>query len=376
MLAKTPPMGWNSWNTFGNDISESLLKETADAFIDQGLKEAGYEYVVIDDCWSKMAREKGKLVADPDKFPGGMKALAGYIHGKGLKFGIYSCAGTKTCAGYPSSLEHEFADARTFADWGVDYLKYDYCNRPDAIDGHILYRRMAMALRNCGRDILFSACTGGNLADEEKRVRGSGAHIWRSTHDIQDSWSSIADIVRLQEGKDGTSALGCFNDMDMLVVGMYGKGNVALGGCTDEEYRTHFSLWCMMNSPLMIGCDVRNMSAAAREILTNKEVIALNQDEEGRQAYVASNNYDWNTHYAYAKPLSNGEYAICLVNMDDNKGRVNLFWWDMGLPTASGYGFMLRDLWAHEDLGVFAEGVSAELEPHACKLYRAKLAKL
>ena len=376
MLAKTPPMGWNSWNTFGNDISESLLKETADAFIDQGLKEAGYEYVVIDDCWSKMAREKGKLVADPDKFPGGMKALAGYIHGKGLKFGIYSCAGTKTCAGYPSSLEHEFADARTFADWGVDYLKYDYCNRPDAIDGHILYRRMAMALRNCGRDILFSACTGGNLADEEKRVRGSGAHIWRSTHDIQDSWSSIADIVRLQEGKDGTSVLGCFNDMDMLVVGMYGKGNVALGGCTDEEYRTHFSLWCMMNSPLMIGCDVRNMSAAAREILTNKEVIALNQDEEGRQAYVASNNYDWNTHYAYAKPLSNGEYAICLVNMDDNKGRVNLFWWDMGLPTASGYGFMLRDLWAHEDLGVFAEGVSAELEPHACKLYRAKLAKL
>ena len=376
MLAKTPPMGWNSWNTFGNDISESLLKETADAFIDQGLKEAGYEYVVIDDCWSKMAREKGKLVADPDKFPGGMKALAGYIHGKGLKFGIYSCAGTKTCAGYPSSLEHEFADARTFADWGVDYLKYDYCNRPDAIDGHILYRRMAMALRNCGRDILFSACTGGNLADEEKRVRGSGAHIWRSTHDIQDSWSSIADIVRLQEGKDGTSVLGCFNDMDMLVVGMYGKGNVALGGCTDEEYRTHFSLWCMMNSPLMIGCDVRNMSAVAREILTNKEVIALNQDEEGRQAYVASNNYDWNTHYAYAKPLSNGEYAICLVNMDDNKGRVNLFWWDMGLPTASGYGFMLRDLWAHEDLGVFAEGVSAELEPHACKLYRAKLAKL
>ena len=376
MLAKTPPMGWNSWNTFGNDISESLLKETADAFIDQGLKEAGYEYVVIDDCWSKMAREKGKLVADPDKFPGGMKALAGYIHGKGLKFGIYSCAGTKTCAGYPSSLEHEFADARTFADWGVDYLKYDYCNRPDAIDGHILYRRMAMALRNCGRDILFSACTGGNLADEEKRVRGSGAHIWRSTHDIQDSWSSIADIVRLQEGKDGTSVLGCFNDMDMLVVGMYGKGNVALGGCTDEEYRTHFSLWCMMNSPLMIGCDVRNMSAAAREILTNKEVIALYQDEEGRQAYVASNNYDWNTHYAYAKPLSNGEYAICLVNMDDNKGRVNLFWWDMGLPTASGYGFMLRDLWAHEDLGVFAEGVSAELEPHACKLYRAKLAKL
>ena len=172
------------------------------------------------------------------------------------------------------------------------------------------------------------------------------------------------------------SGPGCYNDPDMLVVGMYGKGNVGVSGCTDEEYRTHFSLWCMMNAPLMIGCDVRNMSAAAKEILTNKEVIALNQDEEGRQAYIASNNYGWNDFYAYVKPLADGDYAICMVNFRDDRGTVNLFWWDMGLPASSGYGFRLRDLWAHEDLGDFAEGIRVPVEPHACKVYRAKLVKL
>lgn len=376
MLAKTPPMGWNSWNTFGKDISDSLIRETADAFIDQGLKDAGYEYVVIDDCWSKMQREDGRLVADPVKFPGGMKALADYVHGKGLKFGMYSCAGLKTCASYPSSFEHEFVDAQTFADWGVDYLKYDFCNTPDKIDGSILYRRMSMALRNCGRDILFSACSWGSL-EEEKWIRGSGAHIWRSTGDINDSWASIKDIVRRQDGKECYSGPGCFNDPDMLVVGMYGKGNVGVSGCTDEEYRTHFSLWCMMNAPLMIGCDVRNMSAAAKEILTNKEVIALNQDEEGRQAYIASNNHSYNLFYAYVKPLANGEYAICLVNFwDDEAGLVELYWWDIGLPGNAGYGFQLRDLWSHEDLGVFPEGIQVRIPSHGCKVYRAKLVKL
>lgn len=374
MLAKTPPMGWNSWNTFGWNISEELIKEIADAWLDQGLLDAGYEYLVIDDCWSEKERDaNGLLVPDRNKFPSGMKALSDYVHAKGLKFGIYSCAGTMTCARHPSSFEHEFVDARTFAEWGVDFLKYDYCYKPHNIPGHILYRRMGMALRNCGREILFSACNWGN-DDVHKWIRSTGAHMYRSTGDIEDNWESIKNIALSQLDKGCYTTPYCYNDLDMLVVGMYGKGNVGRGGCTDEEYRTHFSLWCMMGSPLMIGCDIRNMNQTTKEILTNKEVIALNQDVEGRQIYVLE---QWNNSNVkiLIKLLSDGNYGIGFFNMGDVEGEGSLQFWDMGLSSSTGYGFKLRDLWEHEDVGVYKEGYTCRLKPHHCRVFRAELVK-
>ncbi|MDR0196776.1 MAG: glycoside hydrolase family 27 protein, partial [Oscillospiraceae bacterium] len=222
ILAKTPPMGWNSWNTFGNSISEKLIKEVADAFVERGLKDAGYEYVVIDDCWSEKSRdENGRLVPDKNKFPGGIKALADYVHEKGLKFGIYSCVGTNTCAGYPGSFEHEFVDARTFAEWGVDYLKYDYCYKPRYVAGEDLYKRMALALRNCGRDVVLSVCNWGNDG-VTGWAREAGAHLYRSYGDISDNWKSIEAIMLARLENSGYSGIDCWNDMDMLVAGMDG----------------------------------------------------------------------------------------------------------------------------------------------------------
>ena len=217
-----PPLGWNSWNTFTWDINETLIKEVADCFVEQGYKDAGYEYIVIDDCWSLKQRDsEGNLVADSKKFPNGMKAIADYIHGKGLKFGMYSCAGTHTCAGYPGSFEHEFQDAKQFAEWEVDYLKYDYCYKPRYMDGELLYKRMNLALRNCGRDILFSACNWGE-DNVHHWIRESGAHMYRSTPDIQDNWESIKKITLSQIEKEPFTGSYCHNDMDMLVVACTG----------------------------------------------------------------------------------------------------------------------------------------------------------
>ena len=372
MILKTPPMGWNSWNTFEKNISADLVKETADAMIETGLRDAGYEYIVLDDCWSLMDRSpEGKLVADPEKFPDGMKAVSDLVHEKGFKFGMYSCSGTKTCARYPSSFEHEFVDAATFAEWGVDYLKYDYCNKP-RIDGDLLYKRMGLALANCGRDIVFSACSWG-ADDTAKWIKSTGAHLWRSTGDIFDSWQSIKNLALQQIELQPYNGVGCFNDMDMLVVGMHGEGNVGIKGCTDEEYRTHFSLWSMLNSPLIIGCDVRNMSPSTKEILTNKEVIAINQDLAGRQPYLILN---WNQNQlVWVKLLENGDYAIGLFNLGDDTSHMDFYWWDMGLCSAAGYGFALRDLWKHEDMGVYREGLGINVPGHGCLMLRAKLVK-
>lgn len=377
LMAKKPPMGWNSWNTFGEKISEGLIQETADRMVDTGLLAAGYEYLVIDDCWAEMKRDKnGLLVADKEKFPGGMKALSDYIHSRGLKFGMYSCAGTKTCAGYPSSFEHEFEDARTFAEWGVDFLKYDYCNKPNHIPGDILYKRMAMALRNSGRDILFSACSWG-ADNSEQWMRTAGAHIWRSTGDIFDDWQHIKNIALSQKDKNSLNGPCCYNDLDMLIVGMYGKGNVGLKGCTDEEYKTHFSLWCLMASPLMIGCDIRNMNEATRNILLNKELIEINQDIEGRQAYPFTSGF-WNSVncIGFIKALHDGSYAIGFFNLDESRRELSLQFWDMGLPTASGYGFQFRDVWQQKELGIFTEDFKCVMEPHSCEVYRVRLVKV
>lgn len=365
-------MGWNSWNTFATDISDSLIRETAEAMIDNGLRDLGYQYVVIDDCWSEKQRgADDRLRPDLSKFPNGMKALSDYIHSKSMKFGMYSCAGIMTCAKYPGSYEHEFIDAQTFADWGVDYLKYDYCFKPKYIDGHLLYKRMAMALRSCGRDILFSACSWGN-DDAESFMRSAGAHMWRSTGDISDNWESVKGIINQQTKLMPYGAPGCFNDMDMLVAGMHGEGNVGLGGCTNEEYKTHFSVWCLFNSPLMIGCDVRKLDDETKEILTNRELIAINQDPEGRQPWLIEPGCEV---IQCARPLSDGTYAIAVINLSDNEMESYLNFWDLGLPFNSGYSLQLRDLWLHEDIGVFKEGIMAKLAPHSTVVYKAKLVK-
>lgn len=373
MFKSTPPMGWNSWNTFGPDISEDLIRETADSMVAAGLPDYGYEYLVIDDCWSLRERDsQGRLVADPAKFPHGMKAVADYVHSKGLKFGMYSCAGNLTCAGYPGSFEHEFTDAATFAEWGVDFLKYDYCYHSPIIPGEYLYRRMGLALENCGRDILFSACSWG--ADEtHKWIKTSSASMWRSTGDIFDTWESIKDLTQQQAALLPYNGVGCFNDMDMLVVGMYGKGNVGLKGCSDIQYRTHFSIWAFMGSPLMIGCDVRSMTAETKKALTCRELIAVNQDPGCRQPYRIQGIWANDDMIMYAKNLSNGDIAIGLFNMSAEKtvARFNLD--ELGLPHSTGKTLAMTDIWTGGKACTANATVSWELAPYDCAVFRAKV---
>ena len=375
MKAPTPPMGWNSWNTFFDHINEELIFSTADAMVEQGLLDAGYEYLIIDDCWSMRNRDnEGKLVPDPEKFPHGMKAAADYVHSKGLKFGIYSCCGVRTCAGYPGSFEHEFPDAAQFAEWGVDYLKYDNCYRPNTQSTPMLYQRMSMALRSSGRDILLAACQWGT-DDVHHWIRSSGAHTFRSTIDIQDSWKSIETIASAQINNQCFNGPDCFNDMDMLVVGMYGKGlnpETSVGGCTDEEYQTHFALWAMMNSPLIIGCDIRNMSEKTKEILTNSDLIALNQDPECRSCYQIP-VYGNPDAFILVKYLHNGDFALGFFNFSDVAAKVTLDFWDMGLPYASGCSLRFHDCLSHKEAGIQKEFFAPTVAAHGCKVYRCSI---
>lgn len=380
-LGLLPAMGWNSWNTFTWDINEDLIKETADAMVENGYKDAGYEYIVIDDCWCLRDRDENKnMVPDPEKFPSGMKALADYVHSKGLKFGMYSCAGTHTCAGFPGSFEHEFQDAKMFAEWGVDYLKYDYCYKPRFMSGELLYKRMSLALKNTGRDILFSACNWGedNVHDW---IRQAGPHSYRSTGDIQDNWESIQKIALSQIQKSAHTGNYCHNDMDMLVVGMHGGSNDAFigeqaGGCTDTQYKTHFSLWALMGSPLMMGCDIRNATEETKTILQNKDIIAINQDPEARGAYrlkVEPQWFDEKEAFVLVKVLSNGELAIGMFNFTDKERLLAVEFWDMGLPYATDIPLSFYDCWEHKELGEFRENYAVNVPANDCKIIRAKL---
>ncbi len=364
MLAQTPPMGWNSWNTFGSHIHEDLIRETADAFIREGLKDAGYEYIVIDDIWEAEARVDGRLTWNTEKFPNGIPALAEYVHSKGLKFGIYSCAGSHTCAGLPASYGYEEIDAQTFAAWGVDFLKYDFCFAPAGVDGPKLYQRMGQALRASGREILFSICEWGSHKPWEWGAK-VGGHMWRTTGDINDSWESIVDIgFNRQAGLEAYAGPGHWNDPDMLVVGMYGKGNVAHGGCTDAEYRSHFSLWCLLAAPLMLGCDVRAMSQTTRDIVLNREVIAVNQDPLGHQGYrVGKTDWAWEIVETWAKPLHDGSIAVGLFNLGErNQRRATVAWEAVGLHDRR--PCRVRDLWKGEELGVFTGDFSTLIDSH------------
>ena len=375
MLAQRPPMGWNTWNTFGKDINEALIRESADAFIDNGLKDAGYEYLVIDDCWSEYNRDPvtDRIVPHHEKFPNGMKVVADYVHSKGLKFGMYSCDGVRTCADYPGSFDHEFLDAQTFAEFGVDYLKYDNCYKPDNADGPSLYRRMAMALRASGREILFSACNWGT-DDVWTWIRGAGAHMYRSTGDINDSAESYRNIALSQADKFGYSAPGCYNDIDMLTVGMYGKGLVGSVGCNDADYRSQFALWCMYSAPLMLGCDIRHMNKQTLELVTNRALIAIDQDDECRPPIIRKCVWDENS-LVMLKMLENNEYAIGFFNMGEKDKSLPMMFNEFGLPAHSGYGFKVKNVFTGEDEGFYKEYMRISVQAHDCAVYRAQLVR-
>lgn len=373
MLAQKPPLGWNSWNTFGPDINEQVIIETTDTFIEKGYKDAGYEYIIIDDCWSLRERdENGRLVPNPEKFPHGMKYVADYIHSKGLKFGMYSCAGVMTCAKYPGSYGHEYIDAQTFAEWEIDYLKYDFCYFPISGDYKNAYLTMSMALRSCGRDILFAACNWGDH-DPWTWMRSIGVHTYRSTGDIFDNYKSFTDIMLSQEQNFSMSAPGCYNDMDMLIAGMYGKGYVSLSnGCTDEEYKLHFALWSMFSAPLIMGCDIRTCNEFSEKLMLNKELIQINQDEESRPP-IAIKNWKKDALKSYFKILSNNEYVILLVNYEDSSKPINICLKDLGIPYESEMGLDMHDVFTGESAGIIRNNYYADIPEHSCVMLKGKL---
>jgi len=373
MLAQRPPLGWNSWNTFGGNIDEKLIMEITDVFIEKGYKEAGYEYIVIDDCWALKERdENGRLVPDPKKFPHGMKYIADYIHSKGLKFGMYSCAGVMTCAGYPSSYGYEYVDAQTFAEWEIDYLKYDFCHFPQSGNCKNAYLTMSMALRSCGREILFAACNWG-MEESGKWMRSVGAHIYRSTGDIQDNYNSFKDIMLAQEENFSMSAPGCYNDIDMLIVGMYGKGLVGIkSGCTDDEYKLHFALWCMYSAPLMMGGDIRNVNEFSEKLMLNKELLQINQDEEARPP-IAFKFWYKDTLKVYFKILSNNEYVIMLANYEDEDKKMSAYLKDFGIPNSCGMTLDLHDVFTGEKEGAVRDRIVKTVPSHSCVMLKGKL---
>ncbi len=371
-------MGYNTWNTFGENINEQLIRETADAMVDNGLRDAGYEYLVIDDCWSEKRRDPvtRKIVPSKEKFPNGMKVVSDYVHSKDLKFGIYSCAGVWTCAGYPGSFDHEFLDAETFAEYGCDFLKYDFCFKPTNSDGPLLYRRMGIALKASGREILFSACNWGS-DDVWSWARSVGIHMYRSTGDIFDNFKSFTDIAMSQAPKLGTSAPGCYNDMDMMTVGMYGKGNVGSEGGNDVDYRMQFMLWCLFGVPLMLGCDVRNMTPETKALVTNKELIRINQDPEARGVIELTSQWLKDEHKVFFRHLADGEYAVGFFNLSDKPATIPMFISEAGIPSTSGYGLLMTDVMTGEqiDPAPVRDAVAVPLEAHGAKVFRAKLVK-
>ena len=393
MLAKKPPMGWNSWNTFGQNISDQLIREMADRIVEEGYLAAGYDTVVIDDCWSLRERNAdGELVPDPEKFPCGMKALADYVHSKGLKFGMYSCAGVRTCAGYPSSYDHEFTDAASFAAWGVDFLKYDFCNFPDSGDCKTRYQTMSMALKATGRPILFSACNWGEQAPWTW-MNSVGAHMYRSTGDIMDNYVSFTDIFKSQINNFCMSTSGCFNDMDMLTVGMCGKGNVGLGKvCSYEEYRLEFSLWCLAGVPLMMGADLRNLAPEYKALMQHRDLLRIDQDEECRPPRLVrrgpvtvpnpdpkEGEFPWkqipDASFTFFRHLSDGEFALSFINLGPAEAEIHCEMVDLGLPVTSGYGLELKDVFTGENLGVKKDTIQTMVPGHDMKLYLCRIRK-
>lgn len=378
-LALTPPMGWNSWNVFGKNINEQVIRETADAIVSSGLKDVGFDYVVIDDLWHG-GRDSvtGQLYADSAKFPSGIKALADYVHSKGLKFGIYSDAGTLTCGDMPGSYGYEEKDAALFASWGVDFLKYDYCYCPDlpstnndykmAIDR---YKVMGNALKATGRPILYSICEWGPRSPWlwGKEV---GGHMWRTSYDVADIWDmprNESSPIGILTSIDVIANLGRFsgpggwNDPDMLVIGLKNSGFIKGGGCTETEYRTQMNMWCMFSAPLMIGCDVRNMDTVTRSILLNKELIAINQDKLGKQGFRV---FSKNGLEAWKKPLSGDRYAIALFNRGEEAKSMQVGWEELELDKAA--QFDVKEI-GDPAVKANSQTIAAKLAPHQSRVF-------
>jgi alpha-galactosidase len=355
-LARTPPMGWNSWNKFACNVSEELIRGAADSIVRNGMKDAGYEYVVIDDCWQVSRDTEGNIVPDAKHFPSGLKVLGDYIHAKGLKFGIYSDAGRGTCQNRPGSRGYEYQDARQYAAWGVDYLKYDWCNH-DTQDSQSSYETMRDALAKAGRPIVFSICEWGST--KPWLWAGSVGNLWRSTGDILDKWdgkekwggNGVVQILDLQDGIESYAGPGHWNDPDMLEVGN--------GGMTEIEYRSHFSLWCLMAAPLMAGNDLEHMSDATKSMLTNKEMISVDQDTAGIQAKRVKKTGGLEI---WVKQLSDGSRAVGLLNRSGAEAEITVQWTDLGYPEHLSAN--VRDLWAHQDAGTHKGGYAAKVPSH------------
>jgi alpha-galactosidase len=353
-VALTPPMGWNSWNHFGCDVSEALIRETADAMVSSGMRDAGYKYVVIDDCWQVSRDPSGTIVADSQRFPHGIKALADYVHSKGLKFGIYTDAGTKTCQGRPGTFGFEERDAQTYAGWGVDYVKEDWCNA-DRLDARTQYTKFRRALDRTGRPIVLSICEWG--VNQPWDWAPSVGNLWRTTDDISDNWASMLSNLDQSAQHSAVARPGAWNDPDMLEIGN--------GGMTADEYRAHMSLWAMQAAPLIAGNDLRTMSAETKSILTNAEVIAVDQDSLGAQGTLVSSGPP--ERQVWSKPLRDGSRAVVLLNRATSSDSISLSFRRAGIHTDSA---SVRDLWRHADLGRFRGSFTAVVPGHAALMLR------
>ena len=384
LLAATPPMGWMTWNYFADNINEKEIREMADAMVNSGMLQSGYDHLFIDDGWQGGRDNKNNIIADPFKFPSGIKALADYVHSKGLKLGIYSDAAPLTCAGYTASLNFEEQDAKTFASWGIDYLKYDYCGAPDDMEiAKTRYKSMADALRKSGRDIALGVCEWGERQPWLWAAQ-AGGQLWRTTADVRDKWKSvkpvksrselhstgagILDIVDYSQDYASYAGPGHWNDMDMLVVGLYGKkgpsGDLGGVGCTDTEYQSQMSLWSMLNSPLAATNDLRNMNAETKRILLNDEVIAINQDALGKQAVCKIKNELWSV---FVRPLANGDSAIAILNRSEKTENSKINFAELGLNET----YEIKDLWAHKVVGK-GKKWNGKVKSHETKVFRLK----
>ena len=376
LLAPTPPMGWMTWNFFADEINEKVVKEMAEAMITSGMLDAGYNYIMMDDGWQGGRDKRNTIIPDPEKFPSGIKALADYLHSKGFKLGIYSDAAPLTCAGYTASLGFEEQDARTFASWGIDYLKYDYCNAPeDTETAKQRYATMANALRKSGRDIVLGICEWGPRKPW-LWASAAGGQLWRTTFDVRDKWKrkpdgtgeGILNILDVNLTLDNYAGPGYWNDMDMLVVGLYGKkgpsGDLGGTGCTDMEYQSQMSLWSILSSPLTASNDIRNMNAETKRILTNTEVIAINQDVAGKPGVQHVNTETWTV---ILKTLAHGEYALAILNRSESVQQADFSFESFGLTGT----YEIRDLWEHKSIGK-AKKWKGRVDKHETKMLRLK----
>jgi alpha-galactosidase len=365
-IALTPPLGWNSWNCFATAVDDAKVRSAADAMVASGLAQHGWTYVNIDDCWEAGRDAKGNILSN-EKFPD-MKALGDYIHSKGLRFGIYSSPGPQTCAGFTATWQHEQQDVDTWASWGVDYVKYDWCSYDGIAKDRSLpelkkpYQVLRAALDKAPRDIVFSLCQYG-MGDVWQWGAEVGGNCWRTTGDITDNWSSLAGIGFNQNGHEKFAGPGHWNDPDMLIVGKVGWGNLHPTKLTPNEQYTHISLWCLLCSPLLIGCDMAQLDAFTLNLLANDEVLEVSQDPLGIQAARVAKSGETEV---WAKKMEDGSYAVGLFNRAQQEGSVSVSWKDLGLSGPQ----RVRDLWRQKDLGTFDGSIATQVARHGVALVR------